>query len=568
MKKKRLLTICMLMASVCVLHAQSFETATNAVKNMGLGWNLGNTLDANNNDGKQQGLESETCWGQPYTKPELIQMMKGAGFGAIRVPVTWMNHMDANGKVDEVWMARVKEVVDYVINQGLYCIINVHHDTGDGDVHWLHASMTNYNSNKTKYEYLWKQIAEKFKDYGEKLLFESYNEMLDKYNSWCFASFNSTSKYNATDAADAYKAINSYAQSFVTTVRNTGGNNAKRNLVVNTYGACDGRGSWNSHLKDPLTEMKYPTDAAGAGHIIFQIHCYPSIVNTNSEGKITGNRTIKEIKSEIDAMITLLKNNLIAKGGPVIVGEWGTSNVDKGAGQTDYDVRRELMFQFVDYFIQQTKANGIGTFYWMGLTDRTYRTVPAFHQADLTERMVKAYCGDTSSFKYPTLDNGGNNSMTCFEGEKVLAWGNGINIANTTFAAFDNTVKLILTYSVTKSSDADIQLFYGDWKEKPSFIIEEKTYNGDYNPSGGIGSSHTSIVTFSESVFNILTQKGLIIHGDGITVTKAVLQSGTTGISHVTIPHVDNHIYSLEGQRITRPSKGIYIQHGKKYVVR
>ena len=128
-KRIALLFGLMAMASINVCAAD-FETATNAVKNMGLGWNLGNTLDANS--GSAQGLESETYWGQPVTKPELMKMMKEAGFSAIRVPVTWYNHMDANGKVDEAWMKRVHEIVDYVINQGLYCIVNVHHDTSNG----------------------------------------------------------------------------------------------------------------------------------------------------------------------------------------------------------------------------------------------------------------------------------------------------------------------------------------------------------------------------------------------------------------------------------------------------
>ena len=218
---------------------------------MKCGWNLGNTLEANKQDLNdvlitdftrddfwgRQGLESESCWGQEPTKPELLKMMKDAGFGAIRVPVTWYNHMDKDGKVNAEWMKRVHEVVDYVIDQGLYCIINVHHDTGadkDNFHSWIKADEANYTTNKAKYENLWKQIATEFKDYDQHLLFESYNEMLDKLSSWCFASFAAEKKYDADIAASAYKAINGYAQSFVDVVRTTGGNNAERNLVVNT----------------------------------------------------------------------------------------------------------------------------------------------------------------------------------------------------------------------------------------------------------------------------------------------------------------------------------------------
>ncbi len=157
-------------------QAQSFESAKDAVKNMGVGWNLGNTLDAHDASKTwTTTAEHETCWRQPVTKPELLKMMKEAGFGAIRVPVTWYQEMDADGKVNDAWMKRVKEVVDYVIDNGMYCIINVHHDTGADEGNrksWLKASTSSYDTNKAKYEGLWKQIAEQFKDYDKQLLFE------------------------------------------------------------------------------------------------------------------------------------------------------------------------------------------------------------------------------------------------------------------------------------------------------------------------------------------------------------------------------------------------------------
>ena len=184
MNKKSLAVLALQLLFSMQVQAQEFESASTAVANMGIGWNLGNTLDANDASKTWTTTEQhETCWGQPVTKPELLRMMKEAGFGAIRVPVTWYQEMDSNGKVNEAWMKRVKEVVDYVIDNGMYCIINVHHDTGDG-TQWLHASMTTYNNVKSKYEYLWKQIATEFKDYDQKLIFESYNEMLDDKNNW------------------------------------------------------------------------------------------------------------------------------------------------------------------------------------------------------------------------------------------------------------------------------------------------------------------------------------------------------------------------------------------------
>ena len=127
MNYKRLLSLCMLTVSVSMLQAQSFESAADAVKNMGVGWNLGNTLEAHLQDASkkdptqsnywgQQGLESENCWGQASTKPELLKMMKEAGFGAIRVPVTWYNHMNFDGTVDAKWMARVTRAMQKAFN--------------------------------------------------------------------------------------------------------------------------------------------------------------------------------------------------------------------------------------------------------------------------------------------------------------------------------------------------------------------------------------------------------------------------------------------------------------------
>lgn len=554
-------------------QAQTIETATDAVKNMGLGWNLGNTLDANgqmkttdvNNDAYWgcQGLESETYWGQKETKKELFTMMKNAGFGAIRVPVTWYNHMDKNGNVDAAWMARVRQVVDWVLDAGLYCIINVHHDTGaDGDDRksWLKANTTTYNKQKSRYENLWKQIATEFKDYDQRLLFESYNEMLDGYNSWCFASFNTAAKYDATVAADAYKAINNYAQSFVDAVRTVGGNNSQRNLIINTYGACCGEGTWNTHLPDPLKEMKLPSDPA-KNHIIFEIHTYPNISSNN----------MTTIKAGVDQIIKTIKTNLTSKGAPAIFGEWGTSNVDAGDGKNDYDARRDIMLQFVEYFIKQTKANDMGTFYWMGLTDGTYRTYPAFNQPDLAERMAKAYHGSTFVGEYPEFQQPA--SIVFFEGTKALAWGDGIRIEPEVIKGAGEKCQIELTYVQTLASDDDIQLFYGNWSEKAHFIVDGRTYNADFGPSSvyktGANTNHVTTISFPKADYDKIASLGLIIHGNGITLKKVVVSNPeAAGIETMHEGQAQTVTYNLSGQVVDKNYKGIVIRNGRKLIVR
>ena len=573
MLMKSFFLLSLLTSSALTIQAQITETATDAVKNMGLGWNLGNTLDANVGNGTdfeaasywgQQGVDSETCWGQNTTTPELISMMKNAGFGSIRVPVTWYNHMDKDGNVDKAWMARVHEVVDYVIDNGLYCVLNVHRDTGAGGSgfkHWIQASEDNYTQNRARFEKLWQQIAEEFKNYGKELVFEGYNEMLDPLSSWCFASYAASGQYDATVATSAYNAINSYAQSFVNAVRATGGNNESRNLIVNTYAAANGFGSWNAHLLDPLTKLNMPDDNT-ADHIIFEVHAYPEIVSNGNPISTT------LMKKNVDNMIAIVKDNLVSKGGPVIIGEWGTSNVDK-SGATDYDLHKTELFQFVDYFIQQTKAEGIGTFYWMGLTDGFYRSVPAFNQADLAERMAKAYHGSSFEGEYPGFS--ASEEVVAFEGSKRIGWGNPVTINASLFENFDENSTLTISFTQDADAEDDIQFFYGDWSDKLYFIYEDKSYFADFQPSqflgSNAGSSHVIPFSFSAETCANFKNVGMLMQGNGITIKKVVLSSSTSGIEQLVVSEDNDVIYNTLGVRVKEMKSGnIYIKNGKKII--
>ena len=549
--KKILLFACGLLMSFSA-QAQDFETAKEAVKNMGVGWNLGNTLDAN--DGSKTWTttaQHETCWGQPVTKPELLKMMKEAGFGAIRVPITWFQEMDKDGKVNDAWMNRVKEVVDYVIDNGMYCIINVHHDTGaDSDTFksWLKASTSNYNTNKAKYEGLWRQIAEKFKDYDQHLLFEAYNEMLDEKNKW----------NEPTDATDGYKAINSYAKSFVTTVRNTGGNNKNRNLVVNTYSA--------SSTVNAMKNLDLPEES---NHIIFQLHSYPNWQNESNA------------KAEIDNLISNIKTNLL-KRAPVIIGEYATfttwpSNIDY------YSTDRKVALYAMEYLIKKTKEAGIGTFYWMGLSDLDYRNMPAFHQADLAQTLIKAYYGSIDGYKYPTSDD----FETVYTVQYADEWSEAF-----LFGDWNRTAKKLADYKgvrvemVDDSYSGKLQVkVYGDKKSGSS------DYKEQYVPLAT--GSNTTEVTFDTSILGstfwgvtLQTQigavtakvkKATLIKADGTESALAVSKAWgcevstesspkTSGIRNVQLNkrEASDAIYNLHGQRISKPRKGLYIQNGKK----
>lgn len=563
MKKLFTLFAGLLLMGSLQAEAADFETAKEAVKNMGVGWNLGNTLDANDaTKSWNSTAEHETCWGQPVTKPELIKMMKEAGFGAIRVPVTWYQEIDADGKINEAWMNRVKEVVDYVIREGLYCIINVHHDTGaDGSTFksWIKADEANYTQNRAKFENIWKQIAQTFKDYDQHLLFEGYNEMLDANNCWCYPTFYEDQKnYDANYAKKSLETINNYAKSFVNAVRYTGGNNMKRNLIVNTYAASPG-GNWG-HANEVVDQFKLPTGESD--HIIVEVHSYPNISSGFSFAQ-----------SNIDWIFSNINTKIIKKFDvPVIIGEWGSSNVDKGAGMTDYDVRKDEFFKFADYWVKKAKALNIATFYWMGLSDGMYRSTPAFNQPDLAETIAKAYHGADFNGVYPTMQQ--SESVVVFEGELPLEWGTAVNFPPALFSDFDNSTFVEVTYEQKHVEGYGmLQFWYSDWSVKIDFMVDGKNYSADFTPSDHYGTPdgtvHTTAFSFDANTFSNIKKKGVLFQGHGIVVKKAILTKTPTSISTVVETSPGNDLfYNLNGQRIEKPQKGLYIQNGKKYIVR
>ena len=349
------------------------ESAAQAVKNMGLGTNFGNCMDAVANwlnMDNNSVTEFEKAWGQEPTTKAMVDFLKKNGFNSVRIPVTWFQHMKADGTVDEAWMNRVQEIVDYVIDNGMYCILNVHHDTGaDPDdksyTHWIKADVDNYNANKEKFESLWTQIATRFQNYDQHLVFEGYNEMLDASNTW-----------NAPKNANSYKGLNGYAQSFVNAVRATGGNNATRNLIVNTYAAANG--------DEVLNNLTIPTDKVD-GHIAVEVHTYAPWDWFATKGAWDASCT-----NEIKSMFTRLNNKFISKGIPCIIGEYGTHG-SKQVDKNSTDAQKKAAADQAADIVKQAKAYGVATFYWMSIFEGTDRTVPQWTLPTVVEAMQKAY---------------------------------------------------------------------------------------------------------------------------------------------------------------------------------
>lgn len=316
-------------------------TSQQLVEDMTFGWNLGNTLDVcqadRDGDGKiNEHVEAgekvdETLWGNPKATKELFTSLKKNGVNAVRIPVTWRDHMDSNGNIDREWMDRVQQVVDYAYSQGMYVIINVHHD-GGGDPKFgawiIEESQNDYNTFLKKYQNVWKQIAERFKNYSDYLIFESMNEV----------GFDTL--YNK-NKADAYNLINKINQDFVDIIRATGGNNAKRHLLIAGYYTDIER------TCDSLYKM--PDDKAG--RCILSVHYYTPWDFCTCDIKHTWG-TKSEVR-QMETLIGKMKKNFVDKGIPVIIGEYAASGSDLSS----------CIF-FIEKLNKLCSDYGIATFIW------------------------------------------------------------------------------------------------------------------------------------------------------------------------------------------------------------
>lgn len=342
-------------------------TSMELVKDMGLGWNLGDTLDVcqadRDGDGKvnehvEEGEKvDETLWGNPKATKELFTALKEDGIKSVRIPVTWRDHMDADGNVDREWMDRVHEVVDYAYSQDMYVILNVHHD-GGGDPKfgaWIIEGAKNDKENTlAKYKKLWSQIAEEFKDYGDKLVFESMNEV----------------GFDGLAESTSYDLLNEFNQEFVTLIRGSGGNNGTRHLLIAGY--------WTDIARTCDSRFKMPDDPAG--RCIVSVHYYTpwEFCTTNIHNTWGTDAEVKQMED----LYGMMKTNFVDKGIPVIIGEYAASGNDKAS----------CVF-FIEKMVKLCSDYGMAPFYWDngGQVDRnTYE----WRTPDFLEAMKMASSGE------------------------------------------------------------------------------------------------------------------------------------------------------------------------------
>ena len=317
------------------VQALSGDTLKNAdteaiLEDMGLGWNLGNSLDATGGSG----LDTETSWSNPKTTQALIDKVKSLGFNTVRVPVSWGKHVSGdNYTIDSAWLARVKEVVDYCYKNDMYVILNIHHDTkssasASGAGYYPRSSA--YSSSEKFVTSVWSQVAEYFKDYDYHLIFETLNEprLIGTGYEWWFSKWNIPS-----EVKDAIDCINKLNQKAVDTIRDTGSNNRGRLIMCPGYDASiDGA---------TVSGFKLPTDISGnKNRIAVSVHAYSPYNFAMNVGSGSTSTYTSSIKSELRDLFSTLKSNFRDKGIPVVIGEFGSTDKNNTAERvkwaTDY----------------------------------------------------------------------------------------------------------------------------------------------------------------------------------------------------------------------------------------
>lgn len=359
---------------------------------MGVGYNLGNSLEANSG-----GTPNETAWGNPVLTKEFVLAAKAAGFQSIRIPVSYLSKIDDNNgyKIDSAWLDHVQEVVDYCVQNDMYAIVNMHGDgytTVSGS--WLLCANSDQTKIKAKYKACWEQIADRFKNYDEHLIFESMNEEFDG----TYGTPNKT----------AYNNINDYNQIFVDTVRQTGGNNDRRWLLIP---------GWNTNINYTADNYGFvlPTDqylssdiASGEKRIMISVHYYDpwDFCGTESADKTQwGSEATNQSKvptwgdeSYMASQFKKMHDKFVSQGYGVIIGEFGAIN------KANYDSQnkacRAAYYQKVCYYAKQYELvpvawdNGFDGDYGFCLINRYSCQVT--HQ-DIIDAMMEIYRASSSA---------------------------------------------------------------------------------------------------------------------------------------------------------------------------
>ena len=552
---KHLKAIILLLAIISI-QSRAMEHDVDAqtwCKNVVMGWNLGNSLEAEG---------TETSWGNPATTADMIKSIKGEGFNAVRIPVRWGQHCDMSTMtIDEKWLSRVKEIVDWCLAEDMYVIINTHHDL------WLEHYPTNAKKTELneKLGKLWTNIATAFADYDGRLAFAGLNEV------------NAEGNWGLTPTQENYDVTNSFNQTFVDAVRATGGNNALRNLVVQSYRCNPTMG---------LTNLVVPTDPT-PNRLSVEFHYYDPYsfcsgaagsynywgIAFSDKGTVTPDGNEKSLAN----FFLTIREKWWEQGLGVVIGEYGCSCHYTTADKVTQEANMQY---YMKCLVSEARKNGFAAFVWdnnaygngsekFGIFDRknNMKVRTPFFLDGIKEGSSTQYVADVD---YNMTDKDfGEGGKQVWSGNQVIDWGKRVTIPASEFKNFTTQATIVIYYDQDAFSDyEDIQPCNNKW-ERLSFTVEGMSFSGDFNPRsfyGTSGKSHITPMIFTGTELNSLKSGGVIIQGHGITFTKVVLMDTPNAIHLPTVnPDSDNTLYDLRGVKISNPQNGkVYIVRGKK----
>lgn len=335
------------------------------VREMGVGINLGNTFESCGMNGNTV-TAYETGWGSPVITQEMIQGYADCGFGVLRVPVAWTNMMTGDYDINADYLARVRQVVDWALESGMYVILNIHWDGG-----WFEKFADDALKDECMYKYqrIWQQLTKEFKNYGDKLMFESLNEEGGWETIWNRYS-------NEGDKEKSFGLLNEINQTFVDIVRSSGGNNAKRHLLIAGY---------NTDLILTCDELyKMPDDPAGRCAVSVHYYCPSTFAILEKDASWGKARTEWGSDADYDELyknMDMMKEHFIDKGIPVIIGEFGTSTKNKTP---------EMIRKYLSSVCKAAYERGLCPVLW-DITNVFYNRLEAeFIDPELLEQLMAA----------------------------------------------------------------------------------------------------------------------------------------------------------------------------------
>lgn len=508
------------------LFAKPIDTEISGLdftKQMKFGWNLGNTLDAT----AAKNLSSEESWGQPKTTKEMIKGLAEGGIKTIRIPVSWHNHVTdvKNYTIDPEWMARVKTIVDWALEENMFVILNTHHDNAEKHSGAMKKGDGYYPTKKDKAEsekYLkavWTQICKTFNnDYDEHLIFESLNEprLIGHNHEWGYSSW-------CNDCKDAMECLNSFNQLIVNTIRSSGGNNEYRFIGVPSL-ACG---------VDSLLSKDFILPEDSSNRIIAAVHMYTPYVFAMDPSHSTVTFT-SSYKNELDRTFNKLYEKFVKNGIPVYIGEMGATNKNNLK-------EREAWF---DYFVSHAIAKNIPSVVWdnggYDITSGDYsekygyycRYQNNWYFPSLIKKAVKAAGGNYSRIEEfdPSYEYGfdSENAFTVLTNFDVDSWNKTTTIPKEIFEDVKegSIIRFETTGSISKDKNYRLLSFRNtSWKDLPEFTGSVRG-DGSINKNAVTPTKDLAVYYWilSAEDAKILANQDVMLCGNNVNISSIMIQ--------------------------------------------